>query len=143
LIETQLKHCFITINDTLLCNPQSPKWIAKQAISTSIVNNKIRLEHIKAFLHFGPYHLAKLAISCVRCYINVPLYELSGKSVTRVYLMIVSIYNVVLSRVLVVTLVAVALMRIEVNNHELFNLKPLLEVMRHKCNIRVNAKSTT
>ena len=134
-LQTVLKYKFITFNDALLCNTQVAQGISFHAICSSVVNHKVWLELFKccfqAILDVLKILLVGMATSNTDCAWNM----VRCFCVSRVNAHVIGIENVVLWLIRVVFLVSVALMRIEVDYHELSQSVPQLHVMSYKCDI--------
>ena len=112
-------------------------------VSTSIVDNHIRFEVIKTPLHSSTDLVGKLLVSCKNCNSNCVLYKLGCKVIARIYLLVIGVDYVVLQRVLVITLVSIALMSVQINNHKPLHIVPLLHVPCYESNVWVDAEAST
>lgn len=74
--------------------------------------------------------------------IDITRDELACELVPRVNTVIVSVDNIILLAVLVISFVPVALVSIQIDNHKLADLMPQLQVMGNESNVRIDTETT-
>lgn len=131
----------ITQYDPLRTYIESTKRVTVHAVSASVINHHIWFEFFETPLHCITYFVGKLLICCKYCNPDCMLNELSSIVIAWVDLLVVSVNDVIFLRVLVVSFMTVALMRIQVNNHESLHVVPLLHISCYEGDVRVNAEA--
>jgi hypothetical protein len=71
------------------------------------------------------------------------LNKLGSIVIAWVDLLVVSVDDVIFQRVLMVSFMAIALMRIQVNNHESLHVVPLLHISCYESDVRVNTEAAS